>query len=119
MIVNFHFEIKKTRMHDLNKTEGTQFLEGHGINLFHAFDTSDLVDLFSEAVPNLEVGQYPTTILLANAGFEFWQSLKQADIRGDHPVDQYSILLAKEFSQEYLNCKAQFLYPSDYPISLR
>ena len=106
-------------MDELNKKEGTEFLEAHGINLFHAFDTLDLVDLFSEAVPDLEVDKYPTTILLANAGFEFWHSLKQADIRGDHPVDQYSILLAKEYAQEYLNCEAQFLYPSDYPISLR
>lgn len=98
---------------------GIEFLASRGINLFHAFDTSDLVDLLNESVTDIEFERYPSTILLANAGFEFWQSLKQADIRGDHPVDQYSILLAKAYSQDFLNCDAQILYPSDYPISLR
>lgn len=106
-------------MRQINHKGGIQFLESRGINLFHAFDTSSLVDLLSKAVPNLELDKYPTTILIANAGFEFWQSLKQAGIQGDHPVDQYSFLLASEYSQKYLDCEAQILYPSDYPISLR
>ncbi len=110
-----HHILLKSQM---NPARGIAFLESRGINLFHAFDTAEISDSITKAIPSLNLDRFPTTVLIAHAGYVFWQSMRAAKIQGDHPVDQYSILLAQEYSEKYLDCKAKFLYPSDYPISL-
>ena len=102
----------------MSYSQGIQFLESRGINLFHAFDTSDIAGIIGNAVPDLDLSPYPTTVLTAHAGFKFWQSMKLVGIQGDDPVDRYSVLLAQEYAERFLNCQAEILYPSDYPISL-
>ncbi len=99
-------------------SDGIKFLESNGINLFHAFDTPSVSSLICSVLPDFELASFPTTVLIANAGFDFWDSMKQAGVRGSDPVDQYSILLAQEFAGKHLSCKAQILYPSDHPVSL-
>lgn len=103
----------------MNYSQGLQFLESQGINLFHAFDTTDIAESISSAASEIELDRFPTTVLIANAGYAFWQSMRAANVQGDHPVDQYSILLSHEFANKYLQCDLKILYPSDYPISLR
>ena len=103
----------------MNHTQGIKFLESKGINLFHAFDTPDVADSISSAVPDLDLDRYPTTVLIANAGYQLWQSMRAEKIKSEDPVDQYSISLAHEFAKKFLDCKAQILYPSDLAISLR
>ncbi len=103
----------------MNYKRGVQFLESQGINLFHAFDTTDIAEIISNAVPNIELDRFPTTVLIANAGYVFWQSMRAANVQDDNPVDQYSILLSHEFAKKYLHCDIEILYPSDYPLSLQ
>ena len=102
----------------MNLSKGLKFLESRGINLFHAFDTSDVSGLIENAAPGLDLTRFPTTVLIANAGSAFWQSMKQAGIQGADPVDQYSIMLAKEFADRFLNGRTKILYPSGHPVSL-
>ncbi len=102
----------------MNCERGIKFLESRGINLFHAFDTLSVSELVSSAAPEIDLTRFPTTVLIANAGSAFWQSMQQAGVQGIDPVDQYSISLAHEFVKKYLQCRVEMLYPSNHPVSL-
>ena len=104
----------------MNQSQGIEYLESHGIDLFHAFDTPALAEQIGSAVPTIDLDEYPTTVLIANAGTTLWHSMKQAGMSsGADPVDRYSVHLARQYAERFLNTEAEILYPSDYPISLR
>lgn len=106
-------------MQTSRQTKGLEYLNACGINLFHAFDTDSIATSISDAVPHLNLNQYPTTILVANAGYKFWQSMKDAKVEGEDPIDQYSTTIVQRYSQHFLDAEFELLYPSDYPVSLR
>ena len=103
----------------MNHLEGLKYLESKGINIFHAFNTDGISDVIESSVPHLTLSEYPSTILIANAGPKFWNSMQVAGFGGVDPVDNYSIFLAQRYASEYLVANSEILYPSDYPISLR
>ena len=103
----------------MNQSDGLEYLRMNGINLYHVFDTSSIADLLVPAVPDLRLEDYPSAVLIANAGYELWHSLESFGMYGNDPVDNFSLHLATTYAKDYLNSEAMILYPSSYPISLR
>ena len=102
----------------MDQDRGIQFLESQGINLFHAFDTKDVLDLFEPALPEFDFEEYQSTVLLGNAGSGLWHALQDYGMDSADPVDDFSVYLANQFSAQYLDTSNFILYPSSYPISL-
>lgn len=103
----------------MNTELGREYLASNGINLFHVFDTSTLEDLLSPAIDERVLDKFPSAVLIANAGAEFWLALEKFGMHGNHPVDHFSSHLATTYATNYLKTGFELLYPSDYPISLR
>ncbi len=103
----------------MNPRLGREYLASNGINLFHVFDTQTLEDLLSPAIDERLLKDYPSAVLIANAGAEFWHALKKFGMHGHDPVDDFSIHLASIYSTEYLKTDFKLIYPTDIPVSLR
>ena len=103
----------------MNHELGRDYLASKGIKLLHVFDTSTLEDLLSPAIDAETLSEYPSTVLTAHAGADFWHALSEFGHVGDHPVDHFSIHLTDKYVTEYLNVEHMLLYPSEYAISLR
>ena len=103
----------------MNPRLGREYLASNGINLFHVFDTRTIEDLLSPAIDELVLNDFPSAVLIANAGAEFWYAIEKFGMHGNDPVDYFSIHLATTYAKNYLKTDFELLYPSDYPISLR
>ena len=99
--------------------EGRKYLGTNGINLFHVFDTASLADLLQPAVSEANLSDYPSTVLIANAGSDLWHAMQAFGTCSDDPIDEFSIHLASTYARDYLKTKFKILYPSNLPISLR
>lgn len=97
---------------------GIQFLEQQGINLFHVFDTKDVLDLIKPALSQFDFEKFPSAVLIGNAGSGLWRALQEYGMDSADPVDDFSIHLANQYSSQYLKTSNFILYPSSYPISL-
>ncbi len=98
---------------------GMEYLESKGINLFHIFDTQEVLDLLEPALSPFDFEKYPSTVLLGNAGASLWHSLQEYGMDSDDPVDDFSVYLAEQFAQQFLATASFILYPSSHPISLQ
>ena len=98
---------------------GIQFLQQQGINLFHVFDTKDVLDLIKPALSQIDFEKYPSAVLIGNAGSGLWHALQEYGMDSADPVDDFSIYLANQYSSQFLKTSNFILYPSSYPISLQ
>ena len=108
-----------TQRLDMDPRLGREYLGSNGINLFHVFDTTSLLDLLRPAIGHVDTDEFPSAVLIANAGAEFWRALEEFGMHGFDPVDYFSSHLATTYATKYLDSDYELLYPSEYPISLR
>ena len=98
---------------------GNEFLESSGINMLCIFDTDKVKHLITPALPDLDEREYPSTVLMANAGSALWEAMKLDGMIFPDPVDSFSSKVAVTFAKEYLQAESKLLYPSnEYLVSL-
>ena len=103
----------------MNQIPGNEYLQSNGINFFHSFDTLDVADLLTPAVADIDLDEFPSTVLIANAGRKLWDALQDFGMRDSDPVDTFSEHIATTYATEQLNTTVKILYPSSYPVPLR
>lgn len=104
-------------MENKKASQGIQFLEDQGLNLYAVLDCAGLPDpavaLMQE--DQIPLSDYARLVLLGNAGPRVWKRLQASGMKGRHPVDQYSRQIAKIFWEQYLDSpEVVVLYPHGF-----
>lgn len=99
---------------------GIQFLAQAGLNLFAVFAIDRLPSQLTTAVAaNIPLHQYQRLVLLGHGGQTMWQQLQASQPPATDPVDTYSIQLAQQFIDMYLDAApSRLLYPTADPYLL-
>ncbi len=98
---------------------GLEYLAGNSLNIVHVFDTRQLSDLIQEALADVNLADYPTTVLTASGGPQIWQSVHASKaVDKKDPIDRFSVAVSRSYAREYLGAEPFFLYPSELPIPL-
>jgi len=104
---------------NLKYTQGLEFLAERGLNIIHVFDTEQIADLITPALPQIDLSRYPRTVLTASAGMRYWQNVQDSAFANySNPVDEYSVYVSQNFVETFLCGQSFLLYPSDLPIPL-
>lgn len=102
-----------------NARKAQEHLDLNGINMRFVFDTSEVADALEPAMPRSVLDDFPSTVLLGNAGRTLWDVLEQKGLAGADPVDDFSISVATDYIELLgMGTRAMIIYPSNYQISL-
>ena len=103
----------------IDLANGFGYLAAHGLNIVHIFDTQQIADLVQPAIPELDLADYPSAVLIASGGPQIWRAVQQHELfKTSEPIDNFSTLISLQFLTMFLDTEAYYLYPSDLPIPL-
>ena len=107
----------------VNLQEGIRFLSEEGLNLVAVLDCDALPEQTAQLIAESEIpfANYKRLVLIGHGGKRLWERLQARGMVTADPVDHFSILLTRQFIQDYLdNSPALRIYPdTQYVIPLQ
>lgn len=104
--------------------QGRKMLSAQGLNMLAILSADMLPTALHTALQEADIRlqNYFSLVLIGHSGNTMWQRLHKhkEGVRGQDPVDEFSISYTKMFIEKYLDgCEYIVLYPGELPIPLQ